>query len=174
MNKQKRILVLRVVAVVLLISVAITIFCFSAQPREKSARQSTGIVHMLFVMFYPHFNDMPALMQKQIINSFITPVRKAAHITLYFFFAAFAYLSVISYTKIKRSARIGTAFLISVLYAISDEVHQNFVAGRGPQVTDVLIDTIGILAALLLLMLIFKNEKAREFFGLEERVNAKR
>jgi VanZ family protein len=30
-----------------------------------------------------------------------------------------------------------------VLYAVSDEVHQLFVPGRGAQVTDVLIDNAG-------------------------------
>ncbi|WP_431191604.1 VanZ family protein [Peribacillus frigoritolerans] len=33
------------------------------------------------------------------------------------------------------------AILIYALYAISDEVHQLFVIGRGPQVKDVLIDS---------------------------------
>lgn len=38
---------------------------------------------------------------------------------------------------------IGLALLICVLYAISDEIHQHFVPGRGAQVKDVLIDSAG-------------------------------
>ncbi len=47
-----------------------------------------------------------------------------------------------------RNRAYTLAFLSSVLYAISDEVHQSFVPGRHARVTDVLIDTIGILLAL--------------------------
>ena len=40
-----------------------------------------------------------------------------------------------------QTARI--AVLLAVLYAVSDEVHQVFVAGRGAGARDVLIDTAG-------------------------------
>ncbi len=40
-----------------------------------------------------------------------------------------------------RLARI--AVLLAALYAVSDEVHQVFVPGRGASVRDVLIDTVG-------------------------------
>ncbi len=36
-----------------------------------------------------------------------------------------------------------------ILYAISDEIHQSFVPGRSPRVTDVGIDTLGTLIGLL-------------------------
>jgi hypothetical protein len=42
-----------------------------------------------------------------------------------------------------------TAFVISVLYAASDEYHQSFVAGRNGTLMDVGIDTAGALIALL-------------------------
>lgn len=43
------------------------------------------------------------------------------------------------------------AAAISLLYAISDEYHQTFVAGRAGHATDVLIDLAGILLALALI-----------------------
>lgn len=43
------------------------------------------------------------------------------------------------------------AFIVAVLYAISDEFHQSFVPGRYPDVRDVLVDAAGALAAVLLL-----------------------
>ncbi|MDI9499253.1 MAG: VanZ family protein [Acetivibrionales bacterium] len=51
-----------------------------------------------------------------------------------------------------RGAEISKSFLlvmlISVLYADSCEIHQLFVLGRGCQVTDVVIDSAGVLAGL--------------------------
>jgi VanZ family protein len=44
--------------------------------------------------------------------------------------------------------RLVLAFGLTVLYAASDELHQAFVAGRGPAATDVVIDAIGAAAAL--------------------------
>ena len=43
------------------------------------------------------------------------------------------------------------AFVLAVLYAISDEFHQSFVPGRYPDVRDVLVDAAGALMAVLLL-----------------------
>ena len=44
-----------------------------------------------------------------------------------------------------------TAFLVSVLYAVSDEYHQTFVPGRNGTPVDVGIDAVGALVALLVL-----------------------
>ena len=44
------------------------------------------------------------------------------------------------------------AFLICVIYAISDEIHQLFVPGRAGQVRDVLIDSAGSLLGIIIVM----------------------
>ena len=51
------------------------------------------------------------------------------------------------------------AFLLPLLYAISDETHQYFVPHRKGRVMDVLFDTCGILLALALISL-WKRRKA--------------
>ena len=45
-------------------------------------------------------------------------------------------------------------FLVGFLYAISDELHQMYVPGRTPAVSDVVIDAVGIILALLFIGLI--------------------
>jgi hypothetical protein len=42
-------------------------------------------------------------------------------------------------------------FLIGVLYAVSDEIHQTFVPGRAGQLRDVLIDSCGVLAGICII-----------------------
>ena len=59
------------------------------------------------------------------------------------------------------------AAAIAIAYAISDEIHQTFVAGRHGVPTDVLIDSTGVLIAALLQRrfasrLSFKRRRARE------------
>lgn len=44
-------------------------------------------------------------------------------------------------------------FVITVVYGISDEIHQYFVPGRDPSVIDILVDGAGAAAALILIRL---------------------
>ena len=44
---------------------------------------------------------------------------------------------------------IGFALLIYMFYAISDEIHQLFIPGRGGQVKDVIIDSAGAVVGIL-------------------------
>ena len=73
-------------------------------------------------------------------------VKKGAH------FVAYGILAVLAFRVVNRGKRpFLTAFLISVLYAMSDEYHQTFVAGRNGTMVDVLIDASGAAFALWLL-----------------------
>ncbi len=71
-------------------------------------------------------------------------LRKGAHIFVYFVLYGLLLRALAFQQK-------GLAFMLSILYAISDEYHQRFVVGRGSHPTDVLIDTIGISLAFILL-----------------------
>ena len=45
-------------------------------------------------------------------------------------------------------------FVVGFLYAISDELHQMFVPGRTPAVSDLMIDAAGIFLALMVVLLV--------------------
>lgn len=79
-------------------------------------------------------------------------IRKLAHMSEYAILALFTYYALI---KIAFNKRIifQITFLISFLYACSDEFHQLFISGRSGQFTDVLIDSTGCLIMLLFLYL---------------------
>lgn len=53
------------------------------------------------------------------------------------------------------------AFGGSVIYAISDEIHQIFSEGRACQITDIFIDSAGALAGVVIMTVIFKIIKER-------------
>ena len=61
--------------------------------------------------------------------------------------------------KLKELDKLGFSLIIGIVYASSDEIHQCFTPGRGPLLTDVIIDTMGIFLGILLVMLILKLHK---------------
>lgn len=69
--------------------------------------------------------------------------RKLAHI------AEFGLLTAAWYRASR--GRVAISVAISLLYAIADEVHQGFVAGRSSSPLDVGVDAVGILIAVLLI-----------------------
>ena len=48
------------------------------------------------------------------------------------------------------------ALLIGIEYAALDEIHQLFVAGRSGQITDVMIDSLGIALGICILMFFYQ------------------
>ena len=70
-------------------------------------------------------------------------VKKGAH------FLAYAVLSVLAWRLFREGQRPYLwAFLLTVLYAISDEYHQSYIPGRNGTLIDVLIDSLGGVTAL--------------------------
>ena len=58
--------------------------------------------------------------------------------------------------NLKLTSKITITSITGIIYAISDEIHQSFIPGRSPQVTDVLIDTMGVILGILLVILVIK------------------
>ena len=70
------------------------------------------------------------------------PLRKCMHATVYLILSVLI-LFALSRSNKKVSHPIKLTIIICFLYAITDEFHQIFIQGRTPQITDVLIDTLG-------------------------------
>jgi VanZ family protein len=92
------------------------------------------------------FSSIPS---KEMPNfgSFDLSFKKGGHMIGYALLAV-SYLHGLGSNQPK--ARIA-AWLMALLYAITDEIHQSFVPGRGPWVVDVGIDSIGALIGLLVI-----------------------
>lgn len=50
--------------------------------------------------------------------------------------------------------KFGISLLVGLIYAITDEYHQSFVAGRGPSIRDVCIDTTGVFIGIIIVLII--------------------
>lgn len=129
------------------------IFYLSHQPIAKSNKLSTGITGKLIEVVEKIDSDKDFNLGR--VNHII---RKNAH------FFAYLILGILVVNGLKSSGiaglkSIGLGILICVLYAISDEVHQLFVPGRGGQVKDVLIDSAGSITGVIIYKMINKNKK---------------
>ena len=132
------------------LATAALIFFFSAQQGSDSAALSDGVTLQVAKLIKPGFNDLPASQKRSILKQLSAVVRKCAH------FGEFALLSfnLLCWLRLRRWEKPArAAFLpawgIATLYAGTDELHQMFVAERGPALLDVCIDSAGALTGAL-------------------------
>ncbi|MBR6532914.1 MAG: VanZ family protein [Clostridia bacterium] len=132
------------------------IFFLSAQNAEISSETSSQVIETLAEKFYPEYSEMTDAQREELISSLQFAVRKTAHICMFAVLGFFAFLTFVSYTRLRFFTRTFWAAFISILYAASDEFHQYFVVGRSCELRDFFIDTSGIVAAILLCTLFVK------------------
>jgi VanZ family protein len=119
---------------------------------ERTSRFFIPFVHWLF----PHISDQAA-------NELHHLFRKCGHLTEYALLALMLRRSINLAFRPGRPAWSGRSFGAVVglvfLYAASDEYHQSFVPTRTPLFSDVLIDTTGGTAGLLVIWLWQRTRK---------------
>lgn len=125
------------------ILIAAAIFMFSSQPADESTVTSNGIIR-IFWGFIGKFKvaDLDNMDIDMVYSILQTPIRKGAHITE-FAVLNLSLLFALSFWNMKGIRWVWAAFLLTVFYACTDEIHQLFVPGRAGMVRDVLIDSIG-------------------------------
>ena len=149
----------RVIHFVIPLAVMIFIFVQSAFPDDLSARESGFFVSLL------------GLFLKLDKHTLTLIVRKAAHFTEFLALG----LSLVPAVRDMKERRASTtsegqesvqrgrgsqqamrrialvSWLIGTLYAVTDEIHQIFVAGRSCELSDVLIDSAGVLCGVVII-----------------------
>lgn len=141
----------RIILGFFIIAMMIMIFIFSSQQGTASGGLSESIALRVITFFNHEFDSYPKLEQKEILDSFEFLIRKGAHMTEY---AILAGLIFLFFAGLRLYLRVSFSFIITLLYSISDEVHQYFVPGRSGVYTDVIIDMIGAMFALICLSFI--------------------
>ena len=102
-------------------------------------------------------------MPKKRVDQIVFEVRKGAHVT------EFAILALLLWRARNRPARPNfqpwkwsetrLVWLLVVLYAATDELHQTFVPDREGMVRDVLIDSAGAALGLILVWRFYRRRK---------------
>ena len=154
--------VITVIAVCLLIAVYIMIFLFSADDAAESSSLSVTVTRKLINLYYHFFsgNNNAVLTVPVVTDDAEAIVRKMAHFTEYMAVGFLSFgIAVIWMQRIK--AGIVAVTLQVFLSAGLDEIHQYFVPGRYASFRDVLIDTAGGIAGIMIVFLMYKIRKRR-------------
>lgn len=158
MQKQTKFIIITLIPV---LAVMGTIFYFSSQTADASTVTSGGFVETAMNLIEKLFGELGDK-YTTVENTVTFIVRKAAH---FLEFAALGFfLNLHLGTWVKRKPRLWS-FLVSVLYACSDEFHQNFVSERAMQLRDVFVDSAGALAGIIgcvIIILIVKRIKKKK------------
>ena len=149
-----KIIIIRVTIVVLLLGTFFLIFGFSHQNGEESGNLSSKIAKLVI---QPN-TEQDRKYDEQVLKKAEKIIRKLAHFSIYAC-VGFLFMCLLSTYKIKISKSMIICLSIGVLYAISDEIHQGFIPGRTPQITDVMIDTMGVVLGMLCVLILFKIHK---------------
>lgn len=139
MDNRRRYLIVSWMAVLIW---AALIFWFSAQPAQDSDHLSRGLTSIIADLLDGLLGDFPFN-----LNSANNYLRKCAHFLVYF---VLGFLVKNGFRASGYSAGKGFVIALAVcfLYAVSDELHQFFVPGRGAQLSDVMLDSFGALVGI--------------------------
>ena len=164
---------IRIILITIIAFISITIFSFSNQDAEESSSIS-GEVAKILIEMQPKYKNITEEEKQELISEYQKPVRKLAHFSIYTLLGMsiagltctynFTNNSKISKSKgdvsktsnsNPTSTRAAITLISGLLYAISDEVHQTFIAGRSGQVSDVLLDWSGIILGTIVVLGIY-------------------
>ena len=146
--------IIRTILIIALITIFTTIFGFSNQDSETSGGISQKVTEYI-TRHIPAIQRMEEFEKEEITDKVETAIRKIAHFSIYTL-VGILLMSLMCTYKIKEIDKIGISLIIGIIYAISDEIHQSFIPGRGPQLTDVILDSMGVLTGIFISMLLLE------------------
>lgn len=148
-------LIIRYLFLALSIAIMVYIFSMSCQNATVSNQSSGKVIKTIAKIVIEDFESKPLEYQMNFISSLQFFVRKAAHFLMYFVLGSSVCGFALTFDKMTKCYKSLLSFAFSVLYAVSDEIHQLFVPGRSGQISDVVLDSCGILFGVLFINLVF-------------------
>ena len=148
----KRLLIARIILTVLTVSAVAAIFYNSSLSAVESTEQSSPLTDMI-----------NSFLQSVHINITLSEkfIRKLAHFTEYAVLGALLSTTVYLF-RLDRKKMLLTALPIGAVIPVCDELIQLTAPGRSSQVSDMLIDFCGVLAATLVVLLIISIKEKRK------------
>lgn len=142
------------------IIIMVAIFCFSHQDAEESTKTSDTIVDK--IVNENTYDPSCGKSIETVKEETEVKVRKTAHFTLFSLLGFFVFMTFFYSDKLHKDWILIIASLIfCIVYATSDELHQLSIDGRSCEFKDILIDSAGSLAGILIAFLLQKIKNKR-------------
>lgn len=148
--------ILRVILIILIVINCTTIFCFSAQGAEKSNKSSGRVVNTIIEKL-PKTKNLPKEEKEKVREKITKPIRKLAHFSIYTCLGLLLFSFFQTFNQIKSTVKFAYSWGLGIFYACTDEIHQKFVGGRSSEITDVLIDSMGVLFGIFISFIVCKH-----------------
>ena len=128
------------------------VFLFSNQQGNASSVTSNKVTKEI-IEIIPSTKNLEENKKNEIVKKVNPIMRKIAHYSIYL---VGGILIIFFISTIVKSEGRGVLYstLIGLIYAITDEIHQMFMDGRTAKITDVFIDTLGVITGILLLLFV--------------------
>lgn len=153
-EEKMKVNLLRGILIALLLATFFIIFNFSSQDAEKSGNIS-GKVTEVVTRQIKSIQKLDNTKKEETLYRIEKIIRKLAHFSIYTL-VGFLLMGLLYTYKLEDRKRILITIAMGVIYATTDEIHQSFIPGRSPQITDVMIDSLGVLCGALFNMLLNK------------------
>ena len=168
----------RTATTLLTIAVMVMIFCFSMENAEISDQRSSVFSEPIIRIFHPEYDSLEKDARQVIYDRVQHIVRKCAHFSEYLILGFLIRLCLESLFghRMKRYRNLATISLSAGFgYACSDEAHQLAIDGRSGQWSDILVDSSGVLAGVMLGTMLIKtlNRKTDSQSQTEEVINGR-
>lgn len=134
---------------ILIIIWMLTVFMFSNQNGGTSQGISRKVTTTI-VRIVTQNQNLTDEQTNKIVENTDYLVRKLAHFSIYAVGGILIY-NYINTFNIENKKKIIISISIGVIYAIFDELHQYFIAGRSARILDVCIDSLGVITGTILI-----------------------
>ena len=172
MNKKILRHIIRYILMILIVLVCIKIFILSSQNGDSSSNLSNETTRKIINVFERNITEADLAKKVQVWDPFI---RKLAHCYLYALLGLL-FMGMMETYDTTTVKKLIFSFFFTFIYSWTDEFHQMLIPGRSGRVSDVLIDSIGIIIGILLMcliMAIIKQIKKKRKQDENEKTNAK-
>lgn len=142
----------KLIDIALIIMWMITIFYFSNQPADISGKTS-GTIAKDILQKTNIIDTIPTEKQEDVISHFDNIIRKIAHYTIYTIGGILVF-NFVRKIDMSEKKKIIYSFLFGMCYAITDEIHQYFIAGRACMWQDVCLDSLGVLTGIVVMLMV--------------------
>lgn len=139
---------------VIVVAIMVVIYLLSSQNASISSGTSGRVTRLICRIIFFDFGNLDASEQQFLVSRLNPFVRKLAHFTLYMLLGMATYSATLTLDTVRLKHRWPIALAICVVYAVMDEIHQLFIPERAGMITDVLLDSAGAVAGILIVRVI--------------------